>query len=177
MSEYTGTPEHLALSGVLPLPGDRSLPDDRPLYRRASAPGQTIAPPGAGERRYTERTGPLPPRPGPHHRAGPPLSGRGQEHGEGHGRYGNGGGPEWGRAGREWSEAGRGGAGREWSGTVPVGPPQPVPPPRHVPQFGPLRLGGGRWWTRSDVRRGWPAAMALAAVALAVPALGTLAER
>ncbi|KNE83085.1 MULTISPECIES: hypothetical protein [Streptomyces] len=60
---------------------------------------------------------------------------------------------------------------------MPVGPPRPVLPPRQVPQFGPLRLGGGRWWTQSTVRRGWPAAMALAAAALSVPALGTLTER
>ncbi|MBQ0986342.1 hypothetical protein KBZ10_17860 [Streptomyces sp. F63] len=46
-----------------------------------------------------------------------------------------------------------------------------------MPQFGPLRLGGGRWWARSAVRRSRPVALTLAAAVLSVPVVGTLAER
>lgn len=232
MSANTGRPEHLVLSGALPLSQRASIPG-QPIPGQPVA-RQPVAPPGGPDQEL------LPPWSGPHHRpgarrpgdpypgspypedprtgdpcpvdpypdarpaarprrrpAGASWTGRAVVAGGaaagalrcgGVRANGGGGGAESGRAGgpapsahgQELGEGqGRGWnpAGREWSGTVPVGPPRPVLPPRQVPQFGPLRLGGGRWWRQSAVRRGWPAVMALAAAALSVPALGTLTER
>lgn len=55
------------------------------------------------------------------------------------------------------------------TGAVPVSPPRPAPPLCGVPQFGPLRLGDGRWWSRRTVcrRRAAAAALAMTAAALA----------